>query len=93
MFDHATVRPRVLRGVKSSPANKAAQKEGEFIRNNDLPNLSDSENDEPGRDLFASTVFGPTCDSIDVIARSVLLPKLKVGDWLYFQVSMWLLIF
>mmetsp|Transcript_31824 Transcript_31824/g.46632 ORF Transcript_31824/g.46632 Transcript_31824/m.46632 type:complete len:654 (-) Transcript_31824:830-2791(-) len=102
MFDHATVRPRVLRGVKPSPANKAttvAQKEGEFIKlkthvsNNDLSNLSDSENDEPGRDLFASTVFGPTCDSIDVIARSVLLPKLKVGDWLYFQVSMWLLIF
>eukprot|EP00957_Ditylum_brightwellii_P114795 8753925-Ditylum_brightwellii.AAC.1 len=94
MFDHATVRPRVLRGVKPSPANKAttvAQKEGEFIKlkthvsNNDLSNLSDSENDEPGRDLFASTVFGPTCDSIDVIARSVLLPKLKVGDWLYFQ--------
>lgn len=36
-------------------------------------------------ELFASTVFGPTCDSIDVIARSVLLPKLKVGDWLYFN--------
>eukprot|EP00957_Ditylum_brightwellii_P051375 3896133-Ditylum_brightwellii.AAC.1 len=61
MFDHATVRPRVLRGVKPSPANKAttvAQKEGEFIKLktcdnvNDLP---DSENDEPGRDLFAST--------------------------------------
>ena len=35
--------------------------------------------------LYPSTVFGPTCDSIDVIARSVLLPKLKVGDWLYFE--------
>ena len=35
--------------------------------------------------LFASTVFGPTCDSIDVIARSVLLPQLQVGDWMYFQ--------
>jgi len=35
--------------------------------------------------LYASTVFGPTCDSIDVIARSVLLPELRVGDWLYFE--------
>merc|ERR1712127_93931 len=35
--------------------------------------------------LYASTVFGPTCDSIDVIARSVLLPELNIGDWLYFQ--------
>jgi ornithine decarboxylase len=23
---------------------------------------------------------GPTCDSIDVIAENILLPKLKVGD-------------
>jgi len=37
------------------------------------------------RDLFPTTVFGPTCDSIDVLARSVLLPKMEVSDWLYFQ--------
>jgi Pyridoxal-dependent decarboxylase, C-terminal sheet domain len=36
------------------------------------------------RHLYTSTIFGPTCDSIDVICRSVLLPTLKVGDWLYF---------
>ena len=57
MFDHATVRPRVLRLAKP----------------------------EKDQNLFASTIFGPTCDSIDVISRSVLLPKLKIGDWLYFQ--------
>jgi len=59
MFDHATVRPRVLR-------------------------LNNGGKDKD-QSLYASTVFGPTCDSIDVIARSVLLPKLKIGDWLYFQ--------
>jgi len=38
-----------------------------------------------GKRLHTSTVFGNTCDSIDVVARSVLLPELKIGDWLYFE--------
>jgi ornithine decarboxylase len=62
MFDHAIVRPRVLRLEVDDPHE---------VKGDQL--------------LYASTVFGPTCDSIDVIARSVLLPKLKIGDWLYFQ--------
>mmetsp|Transcript_21181 Transcript_21181/g.24170 ORF Transcript_21181/g.24170 Transcript_21181/m.24170 type:complete len:664 (+) Transcript_21181:137-2128(+) len=69
MFDHATVRPRVLNTSElecfSSPES--------------------CEDDKSDKLLYASTVFGPTCDSIDVIARSVLLPKLQIGDWLYFQ--------
>jgi ornithine decarboxylase len=31
-----------------------------------------------------SCLFGPTCDSIDVIARDIQLPELKMGDWVYF---------
>ena len=69
MFDHANVRPRVLR-VEMDDANGD---ENAYLET-DVDKL-----------LYASTVFGPTCDSIDVIARSVLLPKLKIGDWLYFQ--------
>lgn len=69
MFDHANVRPRVLR-VEVDDANG---NEHVYVET-DVDKL-----------LYASTVFGPTCDSIDVIARSVLLPKLKIGDWLYFQ--------
>lgn len=68
-FDHASIRPRVLRMNKKELERKQSK---------------DSQ-DSGGRELYASTVFGPTCDSIDVIARSVLLPKLKVGDWMYFQ--------
>jgi ornithine decarboxylase len=34
---------------------------------------------------FPSNVFGPTCDSLDVIARNTALPELHVGDWLYFE--------
>ena len=77
MFDHASVRPRVLHSSKSTKTNLALEKTKDEI--------SESEEGNNPRDLFASTVFGPTCDSIDVIARSVLLPKLSVGDWMYFQ--------
>ncbi|KAL3908897.1 MAG: hypothetical protein SGILL_008306 [Bacillariaceae sp.] len=77
MFDHATVRPRVLRISDETPG---VVKEKGFKRLNSIE-TDDEKSSE--RNLFASTVFGPTCDSIDVVARSVLLPKLKVGDFLY----------
>jgi len=76
MFDHATIRPRILRGV----LNERSRSDGS-TSSDESPYSSGKED----RALFASTVFGPTCDSIDIIARSVLLPKLKVGDWMYFQ--------
>jgi len=31
-----------------------------------------------------STVFGPTCDSIDLICKDVELPDLEIGDIVYF---------
>jgi len=34
---------------------------------------------------YISTLFGPTCDSMDTIAKRILLPELHVGDWLYFD--------
>ena len=33
---------------------------------------------------FKSTMFGPTCDSMDVIVRDIDFPELNVGDWCYF---------
>ncbi|MGC4029827.1 MAG: type III PLP-dependent enzyme [Steroidobacteraceae bacterium] len=33
-----------------------------------------------GGELRASVLAGPTCDSIDVIAENILLPRLKAGD-------------
>lgn len=79
MFDHASVRPRVLHITDESPG---FTHERGFKR---LDSAGSESSDEyaPRAELFASTVFGPTCDSIDVVARSVLLPKLKVGDFLY----------
>ena len=33
--------------------------------------------------LYKSTVFGPTCDSMDKIAEGVLLPEFFIGEWVY----------
>lgn len=42
--------------------------------------------DTKGRtEQFKSTVFGPTCDSMDCIAKDYPLPELEVGEWLYFK--------
>jgi len=35
--------------------------------------------------LFNSTFFGPTCDSIDVIAKNISFPDMNLGDWVYFD--------
>lgn len=36
-------------------------------------------------DLFKCTIFGPTCDGLDCIAKNKLLPLLNIGDWVYFK--------
>jgi hypothetical protein len=84
MFDHASVRPRILRATN---AHIQATEDGGYLKLETVTEHTHSPEDEKHeeRELFGSTVFGPTCDSIDVIARSVLLPKLDVGDWMYFQ--------
>ena len=35
--------------------------------------------------LYQSTVWGPTCDSMDVITKDARLPELSIGDWLYYE--------
>lgn len=34
---------------------------------------------------FSSVVWGPTCDSYDVILKDALLPELHIGDWLVWR--------
>jgi len=36
-------------------------------------------------DTYRCTIFGPTCDSMDCIAKDIFLPELEVGEWLYFR--------
>ena len=39
---------------------------------------------EKPRSFSEGVVFGRTCDSVDVIARSEYMEELEVGDWLWF---------
>jgi ornithine decarboxylase len=36
------------------------------------------------KETMSSTVFGPTCDGLDVVLRDYPLPKLDNGNWLVF---------
>ena len=35
--------------------------------------------------LYRSKIFGPTCDSIDMIIEQTMLPELAIGEWCYVQ--------
>lgn len=35
--------------------------------------------------VFSSTIWGPTCDSIDLILKDFSLPEMNIGDWLGFS--------
>ena len=35
--------------------------------------------------LYNSTFFGPTCDSMDIIYKDIMMPELYIGDWLYVE--------
>lgn len=37
---------------------------------------------EDGRGTVKATIYGRTCDSADLIAANVIIPELRVGDWL-----------
>uniref|UniRef100_A0A667WKA8 ornithine decarboxylase n=1 Tax=Myripristis murdjan TaxID=586833 RepID=A0A667WKA8_9TELE len=40
---------------------------------------------EGGERRYRSVIWGPTCDSIDKLTDSCLLPELQVGEWLLFD--------
>lgn len=35
--------------------------------------------------VHKSRLFGPTCDSIDLIADEIMLPELAIGEWVYVE--------
>jgi len=34
---------------------------------------------------FLSTIWGPTCDSLDCLTKNYPMPELKIGDWMIFE--------
>jgi len=85
LFDHATVRPRKLRNAISAKHQIVEVVEGEGDGALRIIKVVEDEPSPHDDTLYPSTVFGPTCDSMDVLSRGVLLPKMDVGDWMYFQ--------
>ena len=41
-------------------------------------------NERDGK-LHKSKIFGPTCDSMDLITESIMLPELAIGEWVYVE--------
>ena len=40
-------------------------------------------NERNEKKMYKSKVFGPTCDSIDLISSEIMLPELAIGEWVY----------
>ena len=41
-------------------------------------------NERDGK-LHKSRLFGPTCDSMDLITENIMLPELAIGEWVYVE--------
>lgn len=41
--------------------------------------------DDPARSYARTTMWGPTCDSIDVVVKGVPFPETEIGEWLFFE--------
>ena len=42
-------------------------------------------NERNEQKLYKSKIFGPTCDSIDLISKETMLPELAIGEWVYVE--------
>jgi len=42
----------------------------------------DEESPSSAKPKYRSAIFGQTCDGLDQISKGILLPELRVGDWL-----------
>ncbi|KAL6056526.1 Ornithine decarboxylase [Balamuthia mandrillaris] len=76
IFDHAKPTPAALRRSQSVDAIAEMEKQKR--------KEEQEEEEEVREEMHCSTLFGPTCDSLDIICKDVDLPFLETGDWLYF---------
>lgn len=42
-------------------------------------------NERNEKKLYKSKIFGPTCDSMDLISNEIMLPELAIGEWVYVE--------
>jgi len=82
LYDHAVVTSRIL-PVASNAAALAAGTAAALIPAGVITGDAIVAGN-PALRTFPSTVFGPTCDGIDVIHEQTQMPELSVGDWMVF---------
>ncbi|RWS14376.1 ornithine decarboxylase 2-like protein, partial [Dinothrombium tinctorium] len=49
------------------------------------PFFGDVNQEHKIRETLNSTLWGPTCDSMDCIKKDVMLPEMEVGEWIVFK--------
>lgn len=42
-------------------------------------------NQNESNEKYTSSIWGPTCDGLDCIQKTIEMPKLNVGDWLLWK--------
>jgi ornithine decarboxylase len=87
LYDHASAYPSfVLRAGGAGELDLSAVKAAAAASSASAPVHTPAVSvPSHGGSVFASTLWGPTCDSIDKITDSALMPELSVGDWLVFE--------
>jgi len=94
IFDHASFHPYPLSEALAEEMRLAApqQEEPEFVAvyaeaaRAAVPRLARATHTQSNaRPTASCTLFGPTCDSMDVIVKDVQLPEMRIGDWLCFS--------
>ena len=100
LFDHAVLTPKVLTSnghllvtdVPTSIVSPATAALAEDINNRNNHDDMDikmtmrtTASSTNHLDYFESSLWGPTCDSIDCISKKVYLPELQIGDWISFE--------
>jgi ornithine decarboxylase len=54
-----------------------------YLKNSEIKhNCNENSNENSNTQMFVSMLFGPTCDSIDVVSNAINLPKLSKGDFI-----------
>jgi len=52
-----------------------------FDHQNPIPTFLRPKSDQ----FYRSTIFGPSCDGMDTILKSYPLPKMNIGEWIYWK--------
>jgi len=88
IFDHAIVVPLPLKMIHSDSVDSGQKKEtgnNTTTKSSGVDSLFIGKEDAEQQQQYRCKIFGPTCDSLDCISKNSVLPKLEIGDWMYFK--------